>query len=95
MAHRSPQSGLVGRIYSQQGLQVKSPHTLDLGSPADIQSQRKIKRETPVVTSCETRTLIEEDTSGYKTIQGDNHADTYNPNHPQIVRFYKKWGKRE
>jgi len=61
----------------------------------NIQSQRKIRRETPVVLSCETRTLIEEDTSGHKTIQGDNHADNYNPNHPQIVRFYRKWGKRE
>jgi len=73
MAHRSKDSELVGRIFSQ----------------------RKNKKKTPVIFPCETRTLIEEDTSGYKTIQGDNHADTYNPNHPQIVRFYKKWGKRE
>ena len=73
MAHRSRDSELVGRIFSQ----------------------RKNKKKTPVISPCETRTLIEEDTSGYKTIQGDNHADTYNLNHPQIVRFYKKWGKRE
>ena len=75
MAHRSPQSGLVGRIYSQQGLQVKSPHTLDLGSPADTQSQQNSILETPN--------------------EKQNSADTYNPNHPQIVRFYRKWGKRE
>ena len=32
-------------------------------------------------------------------LRQDEHKDlqsaSYNPNHPQIVRFYKKWGRRE
>ena len=80
-------------LTSQASLEM-AHRNVDSELVGNIQSQRKIKR-TPVGASCETRTLIEEDTFGYKTIQGDNHADNYNPNHPQVVRFYKKWGKRE
>ena len=75
MAHRNIEGELVGRVYSQQGLQTKNPHTLDLGSPADTQSQQNSILETPN--------------------EKQNSADNYNPNHPQIVRFYRKWGKRE
>ena len=59
MAHRNPDSELVGRIYSQQ--------------------LRK----------------MEVDNSNTPHLPNVKDADTYNPNHPQIVRFYRKWGKRE
>ena len=61
MAHRSPQSGLVWNIQSQQT------------KPTDV-GKSGIHIE---------------------PIHEDKTADTYNPNHPQIVRFYRKWGKQE
>ena len=61
MAHRSPQSELVGRIFSQQT------------KPTDV-GKSGIHIE---------------------PIHEDKTADNYNPNHPQVVRFYRKWGKRE
>ena len=64
MAHRSRESELVGRIYSQQ---------------------------TKPFTSSETAT--NEALVGFE--DRDKTADTYNQNHPQIIKFYKKWGKRE
>ena len=68
MAHRSRDSELVGRIFSQQNkTRVSNQGAENSNSVASFRG---------------------EDT-------GQTPADTYNPNHPQIVRFYKKWGKQE
>ena len=113
MAHRSRESELVGRVFSQQVPRAPKQYKHKVLQPADTYNPQEnamsnVKGEIP--TSVDTYSQRKKDdnlmgeSSGdtnvgrgsknhLKDYQQDNHADTYNPNHPQIVRFYKKWGK--